>query len=167
MKYYKIIDGVRHESDCSVIQLPNGQWVSNPTPAKIAKSGWLPIEDTPTVTLAEARANKLSALAEYDSSDNVNQFYFKGNGMWIGPNERANYLNTLLSAERLSISNVNFLGYTLPVYEAIHIIDMINIYAMECVKTTDFHREAITSIDTVEGINNYNFTTGYPEKLSF
>jgi hypothetical protein len=40
-------------------------------------------------------------------------------------------------------------------------------YARECWNVTEMHREAIMRLRTEKEIKEYNYTTGYPEKLVF
>lgn len=42
MMYYKIIDDHEVFSTCRSIQMPGGEWISNPTEEQIAEAGWLP-----------------------------------------------------------------------------------------------------------------------------
>ena len=44
MRYYKEIGDQTVYSECKTIQMPNGQWVSNPSEEQIAEAGWLPYE---------------------------------------------------------------------------------------------------------------------------
>ena len=74
---------------------------------------------------------------------------------------------TLEGAKRLGISEITFLGHNIPVDDALHILDAVNVYAMQCVGVTDAHRKAINELTTIEDIEAYDFTVGYPEKLVF
>lgn len=52
MMYTKIVNGRQVFSTCDTIQMPNGVWISNPTPEMIAEAGWteyIPpiVEDVP------------------------------------------------------------------------------------------------------------------------
>lgn len=40
MTYTKIVNGRQVFSTCETIQMPNGVWISNPTPEMIAEAGW-------------------------------------------------------------------------------------------------------------------------------
>lgn len=40
MMYYKEINGRKVFSQCKTIQMPDGTWVSNPTPEMIEQAGW-------------------------------------------------------------------------------------------------------------------------------
>lgn len=118
-------------------------------------------------TLDEAKAERLNALAVYDSSEAVNGFTLSGTTMWIAPDERANYILTLQGAQRLGVEDVTFLGQTIPVALALQMLDAVNLYAMQCVAVTEAHRAAINALTTIAEVDNYDFTTGYPEKLNF
>jgi len=118
-------------------------------------------------TLAEAKAEKLAALAAYDFSDAVNSFSLGGQSMWIAPDDRANYILTLQGAKRLGVETVTFLGQNIPVDNALAMLDAVNLYAMQCVGVTEGHRNAINAKRAISTVDAYDFTTGYPEKLSF
>ena len=90
-------------------------------------------------TLEEAKAERLNALAVYDSSEAVNGFTLSGTTMWIAPDERANYIITLQGAQRLGVETVTFLGQTIPVALALQMLDAVNLYAMQCVAVTEAH----------------------------
>lgn len=118
-------------------------------------------------TLDDAKAEKLDALSKYDASPSVNAFTLSGVSMWIAPADRANYLLTLEGAKRQGVENVSFLGQTIPVDAAIQMLDAVNLYAMQCVGVTEAHRIAIDSLDTIDAVDGYDFTIGYPHKISF
>lgn len=42
MIYTKTINGRQAFSSCATIQMPNGQWISNPSEEQIAEAGWTP-----------------------------------------------------------------------------------------------------------------------------
>ena len=118
-------------------------------------------------TLEDAKAEKLAALKAYDASPAVNSFSIGGQSTWIAPDERANYILTLQGAKRLGVETVTFLGQTIPVDNALQMLDAVNLYAMQCVGVTESHAAAIRAKKKIETVDAYDFTTGYPEKLSF
>ena len=118
-------------------------------------------------TLADAKAEKLAALKAYDASAAVNSFSLGGQSMWIAPDDRANYILTLQGAKRLGVETVTFLGQNIPVDNALAMLDAVNLYAMQCVGVTEAHRVAINAKRAISTVDSYDFTTGYPEKLSF
>ena len=173
--YYKIIKGKKVYSDCKTIQLEfdhpplvAGQFVSNPSEELILADGWqVYVPPIHVRTLEEAKAERIGALEDYDSSDAVNSFTLGDKHLWVEPNDRTNYMMTLNAAAEMGIESISFMGYTVPVSYAIQILKLVSIYAMQCVGVTDAHREAINILDTIEAVDNYNFETGYPEKLVF
>lgn len=118
-------------------------------------------------TLADAKKEKLAALKAYDASPAVNSFSLGGQSMWIAPDDRANYILTLQGAKRLGVDTVSFLGQIIPVDNALAMLDAVNLYAMQCVGVTEAHRAAINAKRAISTVDAYDFTTGYPEKLSF
>lgn len=118
-------------------------------------------------TLDDAKTEKLAALKAYDASPAVNSFSLGGQSMWIAPDERANYILTLQGAKRLGVETVTFLGQTIPVDNALQMLDAVNLYAMQCVAVTNSHAEAIKAKKKIETVDAYDFKVGYPEKLSF
>jgi|GEM_PF-6951579 len=122
--------------------------------------------ETP-ISLELAKAYKILQLRVYDASTAVNNFYIGGNGKWLSPEERANYLLTLQAAKEHGITHVPFAGVILPIETALAALKAIDIYAMQCVGVTEAHTAAINALTSIEAAWAYDFKTGYPEILSF
>ena len=43
----------------------------------------------------------------------------------------------------------------------------VEIYASQCYDRTQYHISQIKTLETLDEINAYDYTTGYPEKLNF
>ena len=126
------------------------------------------IEDNiPEPTVYSVKEDKKREIRDYDSSDNVNGFFIGGNVMWLSPSVRDNYMNTLQGAQRLGVETVSFMGYDIAPADGITMLDMINLYAMQCVGVTDYHLSNIDNFQTIDEIENYDHTVGYPERLRF
>ena len=120
----------------------------------------------------EAKNAKLNELTVYDSGSNINDFTVNGEmHAWFTPEQRSNYRNSIDAAKLLGIDNLSvFIGDTLvtiPTTSAEQMLAAIQLYADQCFITTRQHKAAIEILDTIEGINNYDFTVGYPSKLNF
>ena len=122
---------------------------------------------TPEEELQIAKEHKKVEISDYDQSTDVNDFIWNGEHMWINYNLRDNYLTTVQGAKRLGYATVPFLGMEIPVDTAQMMIDMVNVYAMRCTAVTDAHKAAVDALETVEAVNNYDYTVGYPEKINF
>ena len=46
-------------------------------------------------------------------------------------------------------------------------LDKIEVYALNCFDTTSKHKRNVYQLSTIEEIENYDYTSGYPEKLTF
>lgn len=117
-------------------------------------------------TLEDVKESKKQELSDYDQSNNVNAFIFNGQHMWLAPEVRSNYMLTIEGAKRLGVAVVPFLGIEIPVDSAQTMLDLINIYAMRCVAVTDAHKASIEALDTIEAVEAYDFTVGYPKKVN-
>lgn len=165
IKTFKVEDG----RCVTTIEL-SGKWVSNPTLEMMRADGWeeyVAPAPTPDEILARAKAEKIAAIMAYDASSEVTGFILAGRHMWIKPDERTNYLNTMEGAARLGVESVPFMGMIIRVTDAISMLDAINIYAMQTCAVTDAHKAAVMALDTIEAVEAYDNTVGYPPMLNF
>lgn len=149
-----------------------------------------PIDDP----VQKAKDYKLSELDFYDKSYAVNGFDvidsnyvpqviepvegeepIEDNGgtitSWLTPAERANYRSSIDAAELVGLTEVSFyieeMPITLSVQNAKMMLAQIQLYADQCFMVTKRHKAAIEALDTVEAINAYDFSVGYPTRLQF
>lgn len=155
--------------------------VWNPSDEQMVAAGYTeyvepePVPPTPEELLEQAKAGKIEALEGYDKSDAVNGFDISVGGQtitgWLTPAERANYKNSLDSAELLGLEVVHpvFGGQelTIPVQTAKMALAQIQIYADRCYIATEQHRTAIEQLQTIEDVEAYDYTAGYPDRLVF
>ena len=118
-------------------------------------------------TLAEAKAEKIAELVRYDASEAVNSFTIGNVTTWISKEDRPNLRNTCLAYQEKGDEAVNFMGMDIPIATALSILSQLDIYAAECYKQTKVHEASINAKRTIATVDNYDFTTGYPEKLQF
>ena len=57
--------------------------------------------------------------------------------------------------------------YAIPISDALRMLNEIEMYALNCYNVTQSHIAAVRALQTIEEIENYDYTIGYPEKLSF
>lgn len=128
-----------------------------------------------TMTLEQAKAAKIFEIEEYDRSSMVNSFNIVDgeNTMtaWLTPAERSNYKNSIDAAELVGLTEVhpvfNNIQLTIPTATAKLALAQIQLYADRCFIVTETHKSDIEALDSIEAVNNYDITAGYPEKLSF
>lgn len=110
-------------------------------------------------------------IKEYDTSDHVNEFYCQGRKMWLDKATRSG-LMLRLSAESNAGAKTTTLWYgthqiSLPIENAINMLNLLELYASKCYDNTQGHLAAIEALETVEEVLKYDYTSGYPDKLEF
>jgi hypothetical protein len=122
-------------------------------------------------TLEDAVEDKLAALAAYDASGEVNSFILAGIPAWITADERAKYNTSICAAELLNEAAIEIplagQFFTLPVAQAKMMLAMVQRYADQAAIVTAKHKAAIEALTTLEEVEAYDFTAGYPEKITF
>lgn len=128
-----------------------------------------------TRTLEDAKAEKINAIDSYDSSEAVNGFdVVDGENTvtaWLTPAERSNYRSSIEAAELVGLTELSLyigeLPVTLSVATAKLMLAQIQLYADQCFIVTKQHKAAVEALDSIEAVDNYDVTAGYPTKLTF
>lgn len=136
--------------------------------------GEKPDEEMPSIKMPTdidmAKTAKIAEIAAYSDSDAVNSLTFNGLKTWLTPAERANYDTSLTAAELLGETGITFLvdgnELELPVEQARRVLAMVQRYADACYLVTERHKIAVKALQTVDEVEAYDYTTGYPEKLA-
>ena len=118
-----------------------GRMVSNPTEDMLVEAGYHEYVE-PAKTLADYKADKIAEIEAYDASDAVNSFEL--GGVWFGGK-----------------------AFTYPLDTWQSMMDRLSVYASEALNATEQHRAAIAALATVDEVNAYDITIGYPERLVF
>ena len=134
------------------------------------------ITPTPVRTLEDAKNEMIATIEEYDDSNSVNEFIITHDGQvvttdWFEPNIRANYKNSVESAELVGLPTVSFyvgdMPITLPTQDAKLMLAQIQLYADACYIVTRQHIAAVEALTTIEAVDAFDYTADYPNKLSF
>lgn len=136
---------------------------------------WVEPEPTPAELLERAKITKIMELEAYDNSDAVNSFEIvTGNettSAWIEPDKRSNYRGSLEDCVLLGVTDIEvpIAGMLIPmtVADARVKLAQVQLYADRCTIVTEGHKYAINALSTIEEVEAYDFTAGYPEKLTF
>ena len=109
----------------------------------------------------------LVQISLYDKSNNVNSFIVNGIDFWLDKNTRVGLAHLANCTEGVMQL---VLGDTVLEIESSVMKEMLvqlERYAAQCYLQTQKHLIAIKELKTVEDIINYDYTKGYPEKLTF
>lgn len=114
----------------------------------------------------------LHNIETYDTSVAVNGFLLNGSVEWIDIDLRIKLCTRTLPEEKKAgkTSTVLWLGnkpYELPIETIEQIMHEIEIYAKACLDVTNSHKAQVLTLSDVSALVAYDYTAGYPEKLSF
>lgn len=129
--------------------------------------------DTATIrTIEEAKADLKKSIEMYDKSTAVNSFVVNGSMQsWLSVEERLNYKQSVEAARLLGEDTLDFMMdgvvFTVTVHAAELMLAHIQRYADKCFMVTALHHKAVDGLVTMEEIGNYDYRSGYPEKLKF
>ena len=142
-----------------------------PTTRTVYIADFIEVETASNDPLEVVKQAVSEAILAYDSSEVVNQFSINGSPMWLDKATRAG-LKLRLEAERSAGKESTTLWYgteaiTLPVANAIVMLNRLEIYASESYDVTQGHLARVALMESVEEVLGYDFTEGYPEKLNF
>ena len=122
--------------------------------------------------LSYLQALLLHNIETFDTSPSVNGFLLNGSVEWIDIELRMKLCSRTLPEEKKAgkTSTVLWLGnkpYELPIETIEQIMHEIEIYAKACLDVTNRHKTQVLTLSDVSALVAYDYTAGYPEKLSF
>lgn len=136
-----------------------------------------PMPEYPTIPtpdpLQDAIQRKIQEIMDYDRSEAVNTFFVNGISDWLTPDIRANYLSSIEAANLLGETTITFIiagiVATTALQDARIMLAKIQRYADNCTIVTETHKANVRALGlaTVEEIDAYDNTAGYPEKEEF
>ena len=140
--------------------------ILNPSEEMILNDGWEGFEDT----AEDLKKIKLQEIINYDKSEDVNKFFINNFSLWLSREERI-VIKDRFQREKDAGKEKTRLLYKGLVLEltpdmGIHLINMVSAYADQCFDVTEAHKSALNDLTTKEEIQSYDYTVGYPEKIS-
>lgn len=171
-QYFKIENGQKVFAGRRIVI--GDMQVINPTHEQYLEAGYeeyVSPDPTPEELLERAISSKIARINNYDTSDAVNSFMMEGNLMWLDKSTRVGLMNSIGIEKEAGreVTNLWFSGmqFTIPVSLAIGILNSLELYALDCYNVTQQHIAAVKVLHTVEEVEAYDYTVGYPEKLVF
>lgn len=157
--------------------------IYNPTEETVLANGWVeyisPIPDEPTEEdlLNRAKESALRRLEEFDAGNTVNDCIIIKNGQtmhyWADKTDRdalkgalRDCILTGRTEYRLDLRELGIYLY-IPCESLLQMLSSLEVYAIDCYNKTTDHVFAIKSLDSIHDVEMYDFTVGYPEKLTF
>lgn len=121
--------------------------------------------------VSERKRMRKAEVNIYDTSSAVNGFSLNGNQVWLDKATRVGLVNLLNQQKNAGEENttlwLNGTSLYLPIDTALGMLCQLEVYAGKCYNQTEAHKVAINALETVEEVEAYDITAGYPEQLSF
>lgn len=128
------------------------------------------IEQQNARKLKRAAITKVAQINEYDLSSNVNSFTINGMVTWFDKADRVGLMNStkVLKDKNVDATSlwVNNTMITIKCDDLIELLRALEMYALDCYDVTSTHKQNVYALTTVEDIENYDYTTDYPNKLN-
>ena len=122
---------------------------------------------------AFAKEMLLREIDAYDDSDAVNGFTVAGMTLWFDPDTRVTIEKGVRNCQTVGRESyeawLDALGTTVsvPCDTALQMLAQIEVYALDCMNTTNKHKAAVQKLETVDEVAAYDYKSGYPDKLTF
>ena len=119
--------------------------------------------------LATAKVQKIAEIDAYDTSSVVNGFILNGQRVWLDFELRDRVYQGNERLQRIGRTDTTlWLGkqcYNLSIEQAQNIISHIEAYAKDCYNVTAAHKKAVSELTSIEEVEKYDITAGYPVQL--
>lgn len=129
----------------------------------------LPKNEIPTA-LEIMKNYVLEQINAYDTSSEVNGFFLDGELVWLDKDTRVGLMNSTNIQKSAGLDQtVLWLGtkaLSINCDLAIQLLGGLEMYALECFNKTAEHKKDVEELETVGEIANYDYTSGYPERLN-
>lgn len=171
--YAKEIDGKNVIKQLKeIVLIKEKKQIINPSEEMVFEDGWVEyVYVEPEKTIEDYRKEVLYKISDFDNSNVVNEFYIQGIPVWLDKQTRAGlklrFESELAIGQEETSLWYNDMQFPLPLKDAMQMLYAIEIYASKCYDNTHFHISKINKKETIEEIQSYDYTTGYPEKLNF
>ena len=119
--------------------------------------------------LATTKAQKTAEIDAYDTSSAVNGFTLNGTVVWLDKATRVGLMNSTSITKAMGQATTTlWLGESkmeVPCDTAIQLLSALEMYALECFNVTAAHKKAVSELTSIEEVEKYDITAGYPAQL--
>lgn len=121
-------------------------------------------------TVGEAKEMLIADIEAYDTSSAVNGFMLNGAEVWLDKATRVGLMNSTTIAKAMGQATTTlWLGdvkLEVACDKAIQLLSALEMYALECFNVTAAHKKAVSELTDIAEVLAYDYTKGYPEKLT-
>ena len=127
--------------------------------------------ESPISKLDQAKKEIIRKIDEYDTSINVNSFKLNGVDVWLSKDTRVGLMNSIsiekAAGKEESVLWLNGICITINCDAAVQMLSSLELYALACYNKTAEHKLAVSQLTDISKVKAYDYTAGYPDKLSF
>lgn len=152
----------------------NGCVVCNPTQDMLIKAGYKEYKEpvpTEVEKLNTAKQNKLYEIEQYDNSSSVNSFTLNSKERWLKNDLRRSlsYSTNILKEDGEKTVDIWFDTEceTMDIDYALYMLKTLEVYAKQTNNITHQHKAEVMALTSIEEVESYDITKGYPAKLAF
>ena len=113
----------------------------------------------------------LEYITEYDKSSAVNSFYLNKVESWLDRDTRVSLMNSTNIQKSMSLDTVtlwlNTMSLEINCDLAIQMLSQLEVYALKCYNKTAEHKANVIKLEGIDEMISYDYTIGYPDKLTF
>lgn len=175
--YTKTINGSTYIMPANkIVVIKDDMQIFNPSEEMLFEDGWkvyVPVvtEVTDEQMLKQEIENITEEILEYDSSANVNVFYINEMPIWLDKATRVGLMLRFNAETGCGKTETtlwyNGIPFSLNLTLATKMLNAVELYASECYDNTQRHIANVKKIDNINELKQYDYTSGYPEKLKF
>lgn len=159
-------------NDGYLLEKADGSLAFNAPEEDWLAEGWVKYEEPKQEKFAEPTKNIIDVRREI--VDECNAFYnnivlqvnFKGSLIWIPLEKRISYLYVLKQLKDIE-KTVTYRDEELTTDSAIFYLEQMNKYAFTCNTIHDNHLRKLVGFKKIEELEQYDYTTDYPDILKF
>ncbi len=129
------------------------------------------IEELASSFLARVKHFVAIATEAHAKSDAVKAFLINGIRGWLNSEERVSIRKAAADKAAAGRETVMLYlsgqGIEMTPAKVEEILAAVEVYASDCYDKTEQHKAAVAALESVEDVQAYDYTAGYPETLSF
>ena len=123
------------------------------------------------IQLKQAKAEQIAKITAYDKSPSVNSFLLNDKQRWLDVNLRRSlsYSTNILKEDGEKTVDIWFDTEceTMDIDNALYMLKELEVYAKQTNNVTHHHKAEVMALTSIEDVEAYDVTKGYPEKLVF
>lgn len=114
---------------------------------------------------------KCASAVQYANTDAVKAFKIGNQIAWLNSETRVSLLNAFKAEQAAGRETTHLfldgVDYELPIADAIALVNEVEVYAKDCYTATEAHKVAINALTDWREVEDYDYTTNYPEQPQF